>query len=98
MDPFALFGAYPTARLGPDTLLGLAGATRHVRDLGGGCDTAILVSANLPERAVMDAILARIAAGPLKLWDLVNAFPDQDRRMLVSAVAWLLKFGLADRL
>jgi hypothetical protein len=41
--------------------------------------------------------VARAAEGPIALIDLVEAFPGEDRRNMVSGVAFLLKMGLIAR-
>jgi len=97
MDPFTLFGAYPTARLQGSTRLVATGLARRVADLPGGITSAIMVKRNAPPLDRLDAMLARLSDGPVKLIDLVADSPDAERRILVTGVALLLKFGLVAR-
>lgn len=97
MDPFGLFGAYPTARLDAPTLLRRDGPYHRVGDLPGGFEAAAVVNYGVPVPAILDALLARLDGGPVTLIDLVAGFPDQDRRNLVSGVAFLMKMGLIAR-
>ena len=97
MDPFRLFGAYPSARLEASTLLRLGANGRSVHYLPGGFERAALVAFGLPAPDVLDAIVGKVAEGPITLLDLLGAFPDNDRRALVSGAAFLLKMGLIAR-
>lgn len=97
MDPFRLFGAYPTVALGAPTLLRRDGPYRGIGDLPGGFEAAAVVKHGVPAPAILDALLARLDGGPVRLIDLVTGFPDQDRRNLVSGVAFLMKMGLIAR-
>jgi hypothetical protein len=51
----------------------------------------------VPAPAILDTLLARLDGGPVTLIDLVAGFPDQDRRNLVSGVAFMMKMGLIAR-
>jgi glycosyltransferase involved in cell wall biosynthesis len=94
MDPFRLFGAYPTVRLDASTLLRRDGPYRGIGDLPGGFEAAAVVNYGVPAPAILDTLLARLDGGPVTLIDLVAGFPDQDRRNLVSGVAFMMKMGL----
>lgn len=96
MDPCTLFAGYPTATLDAATLLAIDGTAASVSDLPGGPATAMLVKIALPTPATLDTMRARAADGPVKLIDMIAGFPD-DRRLLVSGAAWLLKMGLLRR-
>jgi hypothetical protein len=95
MDPFRLFAAYPTAMLSGSTRL-VAGRMRRIADIPGGIEHAAIVRFALPQVETLDAMVAR-AAQPIALADLVDAFPGQDRRMLIAAAAFLMKMGLLTR-
>jgi glycosyltransferase involved in cell wall biosynthesis len=97
MDPFALFAGYPTETLGIATKLVATGLARRVADLPGGLEDAIMVRVNLPPLDQLDAMLTRVTSGPVTLIDLLGAFPGEDRRLLVSGIAFLLKMGLIAR-
>jgi alpha-maltose-1-phosphate synthase len=97
MDPFALFAGYPTEALRVSTELIATGLASRVADLPGGLEDAIMVRVNLPPLDQLEAILTRVEAGPTALSDLFDAFPGEDRRKLVSGVAFLLKMGLIAR-
>jgi glycosyltransferase involved in cell wall biosynthesis len=97
MDPFRLFGAYPSARLAGSTMLRIGETGRSVHDLPGGFRQATLVAYGLPAPEILDAMLARVAQAPVTLLDLVAGFPGEDRRHLVGGVAFLLKMGLIGR-
>jgi glycosyltransferase involved in cell wall biosynthesis len=97
MDPFELFAAYPSARLNGTTLLRADGPLRSVTELPGGIAIAAVVRHGIPGNAILDSMVARAAEGPIALIDLVEAFPGEDRRNMVSGVAFLLKMGLIAR-
>ena len=97
MDPFVLFASYPTQALGPSTRLVATGLASKVADLPGGLDDAIMVRASLPPPDQLDTMLGRMTSGPIGLIDLLDAFPGENRRRLVSGVAFLLKMGLIAR-
>ncbi len=91
MDPFQLFGAYPTAQLGATTRLAATG-----RDLPGGFDAAAIVRYGIPSDAILRTLIER-ASEPILLGDLLASLPREDRRNLVSGVAFLIKMGLLAR-
>jgi len=95
MDPFKLFAAYPTMMLSGATRL-VAGQTRRIGDIPGGIERAAIVHYGLPAVSILDAMVEK-AAQPIELADLVGAFPGQDRRMMTSAAAFLLKMGMLAR-
>ena len=95
MDPFKLFATYPTMTLSGTTRL-IAGPMRRIGDIPGGIARAAIVQYGLPPITTLDAMVEK-AAQPIELADLVDAFPDQDRRMLTAAAAFLLKMGLLAR-
>jgi len=97
MDPFRLFGAYPTVALDAPTMLRRDGFYRCIGDLPGGFEAAAVVNYGVPGPAILDALLARLDGGPVTLINLVAGFSDQDRRNLVSGVAFLMKMGLIAR-
>jgi len=95
MDPFRLFAQYPTGLLSGSTRL-VAGPMRRITDIPGGMEMAAIIPYGLPPVATLDAMVDR-AAQPIELADLVDAFPDQDRRLTTAAAAFLLKIGLLAR-
>ncbi|HMI21136.1 MAG TPA: glycosyltransferase family 4 protein [Sphingomonas sp.] len=97
MDPTHLFGGYPTARLDSATRLIATGLTDSVNAIPGGFEAAVLVRRAVPAPAILDRMLAQLAAAPVTMADLCAAFPDQDPRMVVMGAAFLMKFGLATR-
>lgn len=95
MDPFRLFAGHPTAMLGGSTMLVASGAQR-LADLPGGVEHGPVVPYGLPSFDILDAMVAR-AGQPTALADLLDAFPDKDRRMMTIGAAFLLKMGLLAR-
>ena len=95
MDPFRMFAHYPTRLLSGSTRL-IAGSMRRIADIPGGIERAAIIAYGLPPVATLDAMVDR-AAQPIELADLVGAFPEQDRRLITAAAAFLLKMGLLAR-
>ena len=95
MDPFQLFGGYPTAMLTGSTMLVARGAA-SLADLPGGTAHGPIVRQALPSFAILDEMVAK-ARTPIELADLVGGFPGEDRRMLTVGAAFLLKMGLLAR-
>ena len=95
-DPFAIYRNYPTARLGPRTVVAArsedpAGDLARLRE--GGMH-GFVPHAFLPD-AEVDALMARLASGPAPASDLAAAWPDH-RRRLVRTLLWLAKFDLVE--
>jgi len=95
MDPFKLFASYPNVTLSGATRL-VAGSIRTTADLPGGFGKAAIVQQGLPSPATLDMMMER-AAQPIALADLLDRFPGQDRRMLTTGAAFLLKMGMLAR-
>jgi len=95
MDPFKLFASYPNVTLSGATRL-VAGSIRTTADLPGGFGKAAIVQQGLPSPATLDMMIER-AAQPIALADLLDGFPGQDRRMLTTGAAFLLKMGMLAR-
>ena len=96
-DPFAIYRGYPTALLGPDTVVGVksddpAGDLARLREgsLHGFAGHAFLSDADT------DALVARLAAsGTTRAADLLAAHRGEGRK-LVRTLLWLKKFDLVE--
>jgi len=95
MDPYKLFASYPNVTLDGRVRL-VSGQIRRVADLPGGIEKAAIIQHGLPPAVTLDTMVER-AAQPIALADLIDDFPGQDRRMLTTGVAFLLKMGLLAR-
>ena len=96
-DPFAIYRGYPTALLGPDTVVA-AKCDDPAQDLARLREGALhdfAAYAFLPD-AGTDALVARLAAsGPTRAADLFAEHPGAERR-LVRTLLWLRKFDLVE--
>ena len=97
-DPFAIYRHYPTALLGPNTVVAvksadLAADLARLREGKLNVHDA-MAHAFLPRPAV-DALLARLAAEPATAEDLA-ANHRGDRRQLLRTLLWLRKFDLVE--
>ena len=97
-DPFAIYRHYPTALLGPNTVVAVKSAD-PAADLARLCEGKLnvhdaMAHAFLPRPAV-EALLARLAAEPATAEDLA-ANHRGDRRQLLRTLLWLRKFDLVE--
>ena len=96
-DPFAIYRGYPTALLGPNTLV-TAKYDDPAMELGRLREGEMHTFAHyafLPE-ADVDALMARLeTSGPLRAADLVAGHPGGGRK-LVRTLLWLKKFDLVE--
>ena len=96
-DPFAIYRGYPTALLGPNTLV-TAKCDDPAMELGRLREGEMHTFAHyafLPE-ADVDALMARLkTSGPLRAADLVAGHPGGGRK-LVRTLLWLKKFDLVE--
>ena len=96
-DPFAIYRGYPTALLGPDTVVAAKsddpdGDLARLRE---GSLHGFAGHAFLPD-ADTDALMARLAAsGPIRAAELLAEHPGAGRR-LVRTLLWLGKFDLVE--
>lgn len=98
MDPFEAFAAYPTQRLGPQTVValpaaGLEAAEQWLRS----CLSLSMVtyaSSVLLTEAEALALLQRLAAAPLPIARLTGTAASPEASRLLRGVAWLLKLGV----
>jgi glycosyltransferase involved in cell wall biosynthesis len=97
MDPFRLFGSYPTDKLKGSDRLVTTGIALRMDELPGGFDIAVVNRPSVPSLSILDGMLALVAAGQITVIDLVAAFPDVERRSMASGVAFLMKMGLIAR-
>ena len=96
-DPFAIYRGYPSALLGPGTVVAARSddpaadlARLREGELHGFADYAFLPDADA------DALMARLAAsGPTRAADLAAAHPSNGRK-LVRTLLWLKKFDLVE--
>jgi hypothetical protein len=96
-DPFIAFAGFPTHVLTVDTPLAAApGATGEVvRGLTGGLDLAFTgLRANIEECAEALDLLASGKARTVR--DVLGAFPQERRRVVLMGLAWMAKLGLVD--
>ena len=93
-DPFAIYRSYPTALLGPRTVVAAKSEdpAADLARLRTGTLHRFVPHAFLPD-AEVDDLVARLAAGPARAGELAATHPD-DRRRLVRTLLWLAKFDL----
>ena len=98
-DPFAIYRHYPTALLGPDTVIVPKGddpAADLARLREGKLNLHDTIAHAFLAPAEIDALLARLAsAGPTRTADLVTGDPNARRRLL-RTLLWLGKFDLVE--
>ena len=96
-DPFAIYRAYPTALLGPNTVVAAKNddPAENLARLRGGQLHSYADYAFLPDAGV-DALMARlVASGPARAADLAARYPGRPR-ILVRTLLWLKKFDLVE--
>ena len=96
-DPFSIYRGYPTALLGPNTVVAAKGDDRAatLARLREGELHTFAGDAFLPD-AEVDALMARLAAsGPVRAADLTSEHPRSGRK-LVRTLLWLKKFDLVE--
>ena len=96
-DPFAIYRGYPTALLGPDTVVAAKSddPDADLARLREGSLHGFAGHAFLPD-ADTDALMARLAAsGPIRAAELLAEHPGAGRR-LVRTLLWLGKFDLVE--
>ena len=93
-DPFSIYRTYPTALLRPNTTVRAtsedpAGDLARLREgtLHSYVPRAFLTDVDT------DALMARLASGPMRAGELAAAYPERGRN-LVRTLLWLGKFGL----
>lgn len=95
-DPFSMFAAYPTLPLRADTRFAIAPgltADRLAKTLANPMN--VYGSAPLPDRAGLDALLARIESAPvMAVSDLLAGLQPGQRSRMKRTLLWLAKMGL----
>ena len=97
-DPFTVYRHYPSALLGPDTLVAVRradAATELARLREGRLNLHATLRHAFLSAPETDDLLSRLASGPQRAADLAAAFPDA-RRKLVRTLLWLGKFDLVE--
>ena len=98
-DPFAIHRHYPTALLGPNTVVAAKSgdpAADLARLRQGNLNLPDSVThAFLPHDEV-DALLARLASEPAQVAELAADYPDDRSRLLLRTLLWLAKFDLVE--
>lgn len=98
MDPFRNFAAHATARLTRDTRLDRApGGPVLIDDLPGELRISLLHQPTLPPLPILEAMIAAVGGGPIRIGDLLPLFPGMDHERLYCGIGWLLKFGFLRR-
>ena len=98
-DPFAIFGDYPTALLGPDTIVAAKGvdpAADLARLREGRLNLHDTLAHAFLAPGAVDALLVRLASeGPTRAAELF-AGSTAERRKLARTLLWLRKFDLVE--
>lgn len=90
-DPFLLFKNYPTAPLGPATMLSL-GDTDMTMDMLSAWGPPLL-QAGLPDSATLESVRRRLATAPLSIAQLTAGTAGPDQARLLRGIGWLAKMG-----
>jgi alpha-maltose-1-phosphate synthase len=94
MDPFALFGSYPTTQLGPDTAI--ERGSLHAQDFVRLRNLAMFSFATpaLPPDETIERILGQVLAhGPVRVRSILATFPPNEHAWMVCTLVWLAKVG-----
>lgn len=95
LDPFRMFEGYPTASLSREDIVSLDRpfAPGEAADLLGRASVRSS-AARLPGDAEIEALIARLGAGPRSLGALLAETSPERRPFVERAVLWLAKFGI----
>lgn len=97
-DPFALFAAYPTARLAPEDRFALVpGTTIETIAAMARLPGAVVLGRILPTIPELRRILAALAEAPQTGSALAAHCPNTVPAQVMRGLGWLLKFGLLMR-
>ena len=96
-DPFAIYRHYPTALLGPNTVVAAKGdpAADLARVHEGELNLHESIAYAFLPQAEVEALLARLTTVPARAEDLA-AHHRGDRRQLLRTLLWLRKFDLVE--
>jgi hypothetical protein len=93
-DPFALFSSYPTAQLGPDTLIERGGLDAkdlvRLRQL----EMFSFASPALPPDERLERLLARLPKeGTVRVRSILVELPQNEQAWIACTLVWLAKLG-----
>ncbi len=98
LDPFRAFAGYPTAVLGPETVLDLApgGAAAALERAAAYRKLAMVDFARLvyPSEAEVATVIENLSGGPRTVREVSAAIPAERRTVVMRGLAWLLKLGI----